>query len=340
MKNNSNAFINARERYIDIVKGLSILCITFLHYEQDILPSTINVFISSFMITAFYVTSGWISAMHPSQRTLKEFIKRRWKQLGIPYLWWTTIILVFDFILLGFGYYDIKFIGTEIYKSVTLRGIGTLWFLPALFGGEIIWIWLKRLNKIWVIVLALILTVIYQHYYTQIFGGKTETIYRIIAAPFCTINNVLRAWIGIAFGHYAYCISKDNILKASKTSLIAMGFAFCMFAFITANYLPHILSPLWNFLAPLFGPLGLLLLAKSAQQSKALDYFNYWGLNSLNLMVTHYSIIMVLFVIVVENDFNQPFHGWITIICFILSLPMQHLLVNIINKYAKFLSGK
>lgn len=329
-----------RERYIDIVKGLSILCITFLHYEQGILPSTINVFIGSFMITAFYVTSGWVSAMHPSQRTLKELIKRRWKQLGIPYLWWTAIILVFDFILLGFGYYDIKFIGTEIYKSVTLRGIGTLWFLPALFGGEIIWTRLKKQNKIWIIVLALVITIIYQHYYNQILGGKTETIYRIIDAPFRTVSNILGAWIGIAFGYYAYRILKNNLLKASKTSLITFGLAFCIFAFITANYLPPILSPLWSFLAPLFGPLGLLLLAKSMQQSKALDYFNYWGLNSLNLMVSHYSIIMVLFIIVVENGFNQPFYGWITILCFVLSLPIQHLLVSVINKYAKFTLGK
>lgn len=329
-----------RERYIDIVKGLSILCITFLHYEQGILPSTINVFIGSFMITAFYVTSGWVSAMNPSQRTLKELIKRRWKQLGIPYLWWTAIILVFDFILLGFGYYDIKFIGTEIYKSVTLRGIGTLWFIPALFGGEIIWAWLKRQNKVWVIVVALVITIIYKQYYIQILGDKTETIYRIIDAPFRTVSNILGAWIGIAFGYYAYHILKNNLLKASKTSLITFGLAFCVFAFITANYLPPILSPLWSFLAPLFGPLGLLLLAKSAQQSKALDYFNYWGLNSLNLMVTHYSIILVLFTIIIENGFDQPFYGWTTIICFILSLPIQHLLVFVVDKYAKFTLGK
>lgn len=196
------------------------------------------------MITAFYVTSGWISAMHPSQRMPKELIKRRWKQLCITYLRWTAIILVFDFILLGFGYYDILYIGREVYKTITLRGIGTLWFLPALFGGEIIWTWLKRQIKIWIIVLALVITIIYKHYYNQILGDKTETIYRIIDAPFRTVSNILRAWIGIAFGYYAYCILKDNILKASKTSLMAMGLAFCIFAFITANYLLPILSPL------------------------------------------------------------------------------------------------
>lgn len=331
---------NQREQYIDIVKGLSILCITFLHYEQGILPQNINVFIGSFMITSFYVTSGWVSAMYPSQRTLKEFIRKRWKQLGIPYLWWTVIILLFDFILWGCGYYDTYFIGKEIYKTITLRGIGTLWFLPALFGGELIWHWLKSNKKIWIIVLALVLSLGYQYFYGQIFGGKTETIYRIIDAPFKTINSMLNAWIGIAFGYYAYSVLKNNILQSSKTLLALYGILVCAFAFVTANYLPSFLSPFWSLFAPLFGPLGWILVAKSAQKIRVLSFLNYWGINSLNLMVTHYSIILVLFTIIVENALNQPFFGWTTIFCFILSMPIQYLLVFIISKYAKFTLGK
>lgn len=57
-------------------------------------------------------------------------------------------------------------------------------------------------------------------------------------------------------------------------------------------------------------------------------------------MVTHYSIILVLFTIIIENGFDQPFYGWTTIICFILSLPIQHLLVFVVDKYAKFTLGK
>lgn len=329
-----------RERYIDIVKGLSILSITFLHYEQGVLPQSVNVFIGSFMITAFYVASGWVTAMHQSQRTLKDLIKKRWKQLGIPYLWWTAIILIFDFVLLVFGYYDTYFIGKEIYKSITLRGIGTLWFLPALFGGEIIWHWLKSNHKAWIILLALALSLYYQHFYDQFFGEKTETIYRIIDAPFRTISNILEAWVGIAFGFYTYSLLKNNILQSSKMLLAMCGILVCAFAFITANYLPSSLNPFWSLFAPLFGPIGWLLLAKATQNWSVLNFFNYWGLNSLNLMVTHYSIIMVLFTIVVENGLHLPFIGWTTIVCFILSMPIQYLLVPLIDKYAKYTLGK
>lgn len=330
-----------RERYIDIVKGLSILCITLLHYENGIFPSYLNVFIGSFMITTFYVTSGWVSAMHPFKGSIKDLIRKRWKQLGIPYLWWTAIILCFDFILWRLGYYDKYFIGREIYKSIMLRGIGTLWFLPALFGGEIIWNWLKKQKKVWFILLALILTLCYQYYYNHFFANKTEIFYHIIDTPFRTVSNILQAWVGIAFGFYSFNILKETLYKSShRYKLGIIGLFFCIFAFITANYLPSFLSPLWELLAPLFGPLGWLLLAKTFQNSKLLNYLNYWGLNSLNLMVTHYSIVMVLFTILIEKGFEKPFYGWITIICFLLSLLIQHLLVIVINRYAKFTIGK
>lgn len=329
-----------REKYVDIVKGLSILCIAFLHYEQGVLPQSVNVFIGSFMITAFYVTSGWVTAMHPTQRTLKDLIRKRWKQLGIPYLWWTAIILIFDFVLLAFGYYDTYYIGREIYKSITLRGIGTLWFLPALFGGEIIWHWLKLNKKIWLIILVLALSLCYHYFYSQIFGGQTEAIYRIIDAPFRTIRNILEAWIGIAFGYYAYTLLKNNVLQSSKMILALYGIFLCAFAFITANYLPSYLSPFWSLFAPLFGPIGWLLLAKSTQKWEIMNFFSYWGLNSLNLMVTHYSIVLVLFTIFIEKGLERPFDGNVTLYCFFTSLPIQYLLVLLVNKYAKFTLGK
>ena len=92
--------------------------------------------------------------------------KKRLRSLGYPYIYWTGIILSFDIILWAFGYYDSYFIARETYKSIVLRGIGTLWFLPALFFGEIIWNWLsKRHWSVWLLVLIVIM--IYEHEYNN-----------------------------------------------------------------------------------------------------------------------------------------------------------------------------
>lgn len=327
-----------RERYLDIIKGISILCITLEHYVKDFFPQEFNIFVGSFMITAFYVTSGWISAMRPTQSSIKEHIKKRWKQLGIPYLWWTFIILIFDLILFGFNYYDTQYILKEIYKTLTLRGIGTLWFLPALFGGEIIWFWLKKQNRKWIIGLVFIGSMLYIYSYNKFLGHQTETIYRIIDAPFQSLNNMLKAWIAISFGYYAFNFIKNFNFKAIQQFLLGLSLFIC--SFFLANFMPANLSFLWYLFAPLLGPLSLIFMIRPIQNSCLFNFFNFWGINSLNLMVTHYSIIMVLFIITIENLFHFKYSGTITFLCFILSMPIQYYLVFFINKYAKFTLGK
>jgi len=55
--------MNKRLDYIDILKGLSILCITFLHFEAGVIPLWLNVWIGMFMVSAFYFTSGWVMGL-------------------------------------------------------------------------------------------------------------------------------------------------------------------------------------------------------------------------------------------------------------------------------------
>ncbi len=328
-----------RVRYLDIVKGLSIICIVLLHYERDVFPTSINVFIGSFMITAFYVVTGWIDAMRSVQTTFVDFIRRKWRHLCIPYFWWSSIILLLDLILLALGFYDGMHIKTDIYKTITLRGIGTLWFLPALLGGEIIWFYLKKHNII-LIVLAFIIAICYQYFYHRIFDGNTDLMYRIIDAPFRTISNMLEAWVGIAFGFFAYLLCKKKLLNRSNLVKGMIGASLFIFAFVLANYLPRCISIFWHYLAPLIGPLGLLLLFNSIQDLRILNYFSFWGQNSLNLMVTHYSIVLVILTLIVEDFFHMPYSGWVSILCFVVSMPIQYLLVILIDKFARFTLGK
>lgn len=52
-----------RLNYLDTLKGIVILCIVLLYYEDSIFPEYINTLIGSFVITAFYVNTGILYAV-------------------------------------------------------------------------------------------------------------------------------------------------------------------------------------------------------------------------------------------------------------------------------------
>lgn len=320
-----------RERGVDIVKGLSILCITFLHYEDGLLSERWNVFISLFMVSMFYFVAGWVNALTGKNLTTKKIAAKRWRQIGLPYVYWSLIIICFDFILFAFQYYDLYFISREMYKTLTLRGIGTLWFLPALFGGELIWNWLK--NKTWIyLVLAFCLSLTYLHFYTEVFTGKEENIYKIIGAPFYSISSILNAWIIIGIGYYAYNLIQYLKIFKHWFSVIGLLLTIGAYWWIPYVHVPYLISTMEC--------LGLMLIFYSCQHWKIWNYFDYWGRNSLSLMVTHYSITLVICKIIVENILKMQFNGWVTIYAFVVSMIFTYFITLILNKYFPYLLGK
>ncbi len=327
-----------RARYLDIAKGLGILCITFLHYENGVIPSTVNTFIGSFMITIFYIVAGWIMGMKPKTEPTSVLFKKRLRSLGLPYLYWTGIILIFDIILWAFGYYSSYFIARETYKSIVLRGIGTLWFLPALLFGEAIWNWLSQKSR-WYWALCLVIIFTYQWFFNAFWGNKSSDMWNIVKAPFISINSATGAAVNVAAGYLAYrMINRLRLLKANGLTFL-IGLFLCIFAYFTANYLGdwfefEVTRHLWSICSPILGPLGFILMFYCIQSSRLLNYLDYWGRNSLSLMVTHYSIVMVIFTIIVVKFMHIPFNGWITIMAFVVSMPIQYLITEILTRYS------
>lgn len=323
-----------RERYIDEAKGLGILSITFLHYVKlDVLPVSFIAFLGMFAVPIFYVVAGWIMAMKDPGRTTKELCRLRLRSLGLPYLYWTAIILVFDCILWAFGYYDSYYIGKEIYKTVVLRGIGTLWFLPALFFGEIAWNLLRRKKGAWWLS-ALIIFIAYHHFYGAFFSGKETSMWKIIQAPFYTVNSALTAIQDVAIGFLAY--KGYRKIRLSVRAELIVGVLLCCLGFYFTSNLDDILGPLYGYLWPLITPVvcsvGFILLFKALQNSRLLNYFDFWGRNSLSLMVTNYSIIQVLLIIFVTRTLRLEPEGWIAIGMFAVAMPVQYLIALLLNR--------
>ncbi len=330
-----------RERYLDIAKGVGILCIVLLHVEEGVFPSGLNTFIGSFMISIFFVTIGWLDGMRAEPLPMRELVKKRWQQIGKPYLWWSAIIYMFDLVLYAVGYYDTYFIAREAYKTLVLRGIGTLWFLPALFGGEVIWNMVRRSKYPCTVgLLALVATLCAQVVYFKIFGGATDSMTKIIEAPFNTIERMLSAWTSIAGGFLFRRLFV--MVKAEGRSVwiyLVAGVVVTTVAYWCANHWP--LPYTWGLAAPVIGPIGILLLSKAVERSRLADYFNYWGRNSLALMVSHYSIVLVLCEMLNKYLTNEPhIHGYPAFAWFVVVMLIEYFICEFITRKIPMTLGK
>lgn len=333
--------MNKRERYLDIAKGCGILSIVLLHFVPSECIGTPRVYIGLYMITIFYVVAGWIDAMRNTTVSTKDLIHKRWKQLGIPYVAWTIIILLFDCVLCLSGQLDSIIIVREVYKAVILRGIGTLWFLPALFGGEILWNAVKNQEKKWLIVGMIGAVILFNELYYYMFGGKTDTLARIIEAPFHTINNMLNAFLYIACGYMLCRLFKryERLIKQYVCAIFGVVICMGMYWWTYNVHIPVISAKLVSLLTPL----GIILVAKSMQEWRCMDYLNFWGIHSLGLMVTHYSLLLPVCVIIQNYIYHTDalrLHGWTSALYLLPVMILEYYLVLFVEKKYPKLLGK
>lgn len=330
-----------RKRYLDIAKGIAIVCIVLLHIEDGVFSVEANVFIGSFMITMFFLTTGWLDAYRAEPIPLRTLIKKRWHQLGIPYLWWTGILLTFDLLLYLAGYYDTYFIAKEVYKSVTLRGIGTLWFIPALFGGEIIWNSIRHSRYSWQVgLVALVVTAVSLHCYYQATENATDSMSRVIDAPFRTMRNILIAWPSIAGGFICHrAFVKLRLEGRDRWLYLVLGCIVSVVAYGLSCrwHIPYV----GGFLTNVICPLGILLLAMAVDWLRVTDYFNYWGRNSLALMVTHYTIVIPLCVIANKAmTGDEHIKGYPAFLYFLIIMVIEYFLCEFIIRKMPMTLGK
>ena len=153
-----------------MVKGLSIMTLFFLHFENGWMQPEYNFFIVR--SPAFYIVVGWLWGMSSKEKTIKGHWGKRKNGLVKPYFWLSLISIIFDAIMVLMQLMDLQTLGRDIFKTISLRGIGTLWFLPALLGGEMLFIYLNNKNnyvKVIAYILCFAFIVVFNKYISNIF---------------------------------------------------------------------------------------------------------------------------------------------------------------------------
>lgn len=336
---------NVRYSYLDCIKGLSILCITFLHFEKGVMPSWLNSWIGLFMITTFYFTAGWVFGLKGKIDEPKVLFKKRIKQLGIPYLWFTAVILCFEIIWWALGMMESETILRDIYKTITLRGIGTLWFLPVLFFGEYLFCRiLSSKRPILVGSIIFILMIVVSYLYYEIWLNRyldKGVIYQLVDSPVRPFVSALCAWPIIGAGYlvcrkFAQRLHDGNLWISAilGTFLILISIWFLINPPFQVFYVNGFVS---NTL-PVIGFIGVFALLSDTFVGK---FFSYWGRNSLILMCTHFSITMEILMGFDSAVLHQEsFEGISTIIYFVIAILLTYPIVMLFNGPLSFMLGK
>ena len=130
-----------RLHYIDIAKGIVIICIILGHLGI----SKINRIVFTFHVPVFFFITGFFTN---KKRTLADFIKTKFRNLIVPYIV-TCLVMIMIGTLEGFlrgeasksfikwSYASLYGAGDSYSKPFYIPAIGAIWFLWASFWGGI-----------------------------------------------------------------------------------------------------------------------------------------------------------------------------------------------------------
>lgn len=275
----ANIDVASRVNYIDMAKGLSIMCIIWCHNE---IPLWFNNWMFSFHVPIFFIISGYFY----TQKSIVSAIKDGWIQLVRPLL--VTVFLSVLLLLVLFlkkGYYDGPPFFIWMKKTFTFtieNGIIGMWFLAALFYGKIILaVFLKYLSLSKTILVSLLIFVfshvIYDYYSSfpfYILFGMSSVVYLVVGyliKHFDLLNRIpsfdITSWILVVL----------VIWQGYKMPVDCSSFYFPKGCF--------------SFLSSVIISISVVLLFKELEirlkKFIAFDFLGFYGKNSLVLLCFH-----------------------------------------------------
>lgn len=130
-----------RITYIDMAKGIGILLVVFGH---SVFPSpAVNQWISSFHMPLFFLLSGMLlSHTGAHEKPLSTTIRKKARTILVPYFFFSIFSILFSAVLDTATF--ASYLPNALLQTVVFYGISVLWFLPALFFGETIFLFIRK----------------------------------------------------------------------------------------------------------------------------------------------------------------------------------------------------
>ena len=365
--------INKKKRitYLDIAKGMGMVLVLLGHLQNDTIFSysphilTLCSWIFSFHMPLFFILSGMLLCIKKeNEKDLTGFIKQRFKSIMVPYFWFSLIYIgIVLYYLFVNKVIPVKTLFIQLWYVLGMYGMNVLWFLPALFAAEILFVFLtkhfKNFKSILVIIILLSLSIVVNELRKQL--PNNPEIYERINELIVTLIRPVFACSYIFIGFFLYKAFEKIKARLQKGPLIILSLPLLFFinyyintknrpvdfrSMVLNNYFFYYISSVCGslFIILISMILSQISFGKNKDSEKSFRLLKFYGANSLIFMAVHNnSAIMQLSLkaSMYVNLFLTRARGYICYAVIILIyLLYVTLTILIINRLFPFLAGK
>lgn len=326
-----------RINWIDLVKGFGIILVIYGHNFPYL-----EKYIYSFHIPLFFFMSG---LFHPKTLTI-EIVKKRTKQILIPFFLWSFLLFLFWFFI-GRKFGDSSTLGLSVFKNFTgifyaqggheyMNWGLQMWFLPAIFLSFLIFGFVRKLKNNRYQILCVLLLII-----TGFLIPKILEIHLI-----WSIDVALVSLFFYAAAFYLKDFFLNNKNQYETILLFVLFLAHILISFNLIDKIDMYRSIYGNeFLFLLTASIAIsfwMLVFKRLKRFKKLNFLAFLGKNTIPLLAMHIRSITVikLFLLLFWSSKSFAFNEIEKIILVVLQLIIMYPVLIFINKKAPILNGK
>lgn len=351
-----------KERYVelDLAKGAGILLVITGHIQY--ISENFRNFIVAFHIPLFFIIAGMlIRIQEEDKKSLAKTVIKKTRSILQPYFIFSLIFIIAQYIAYRIGSsMTLELVKENIYLTVIFFGMSVLWFLGALFAGEMAFlIVIKSCKRKWtpfVLVLWAVLSCAanrYLQYYSGVYGERPYLMY------FCMM--IIRIGIVaffIGFGFYFWKIWQKmkvapfwSFLEGGVLCLAATGWISRVNGGTDLHYLIFHHETLY-FAGAILGSTGVVGIAygikglmKYPVLKQLLKVLEFYGKNSLIVMMTHVDTYLMYASTILVMHFNQDISDYNgnAAFCaelFLLVTAAEGIVILIVNRWFPWMIGK
>jgi fucose 4-O-acetylase-like acetyltransferase len=357
-----------RLNYVDAARGIGIILIMYGHVTG--ISNPVDNWMSSFKVAIFYIISGVLLAYNGSiqKRDYRTYAGKIMKNDFLPYLWFSIFAIM---VKTGFVYLSHagipKILSTlkgYTWDSLFLKGINSLWFLPTLIIGELVFYFIIKGN-IFIKIMTGILGVFSLPFFHWLQGftlsageaADSKALAFLLGEALVRLEGALgKGCLTVWFLGAGYIGYKLYSRVRDKKILLTVGIVFSIANVFLSQMNPHVdINNLkWGESLALF---HIFALVGSFGAIFILDYFgetldfkfpalSWWGVNSLTIMCTHtaLNIKKVIYKGVNASVHIPDYFGrqylLKTLMVLVIMMLAEVGICALVNNYFPFLTGK